>query len=91
MFWPVLLMFAFFLVVLNGFALLLGFVVHWMVPSVDIGSGSILGVLTTAMALLVSVFLLRDVKHHQQAEAEEDLEDLLREYQAQRKSRRKKR
>jgi hypothetical protein len=84
-------MFAFFLVVLNGLALLLGYVVHWMVPSVDMGSGVILGVLTTAMALLVSMFLLRDIKRHQQAEAEEDLEELLREYQAQRRSRRKRR
>ncbi len=89
MLWPALLIFGFFLVILNGFALLLGFVVHWMVPSVDMGSGAILGVLSTAIALLITVVVLRYIDRRVQQE--EVLEDVLNEYQTRRKSRRKRR
>jgi membrane protein implicated in regulation of membrane protease activity len=81
-------MFGFFLVVLIGLALVLGFFVHWIIPSVDVGSGAILGALSTAIALLTTVVVVRYVDRRVQEE--EVLEDTLREYQKRRKSRRKK-
>jgi hypothetical protein len=86
---------AIFVIILSaivGLGLLIGCILNWIVPSIDLGSGAIMGVLATGLSLHFGVRLLKlsgedlVVKHH----AEEKLdEELLRQYQAQRKSRRK--
>ena len=87
-------------VAVSGFGLLVGFLLNWMMSSIGLGSGAIVGALATGLSVYFTVRLTEalgehapaeEKEEHAQAEEKEGLEDLLIKYQAARKSRSRRR